>query len=342
MDLSSKFIGIFLFFAPMVILHSLESDLNEIKESDQIILNALESVIIAENSAEIKYYDDMEYQLEIDAQQKNKRYNITYNTSKESGSKIAKYEYLIIDEVNEHKSKVDLHYKSCKKDQVILNWSEGAVMNLSYAGSNYSLDYNEAGLVRKIVKHNPDDQESTLVYLLRYTDDEKISSVSQYKGKVVAEDMLMNETIYKYIENKIEVRQVTKANRKSTAAMIDKVKHKTFVIDDYSITKVSFEENDVNAIESVEETKFNHQGQIVEQVKLQPGQANTLVKSFEYNDQGGLLKESFVEASTQNIISHTESLYTYDSSSLSKCEKHVSLLHSTYDADGNLTDSYSE
>lgn len=174
----SKFIGICAFLFPMVLLQTLESDVNAIEGTDQIVLNAIESVLIAEDTKNKNYFDDVEYTPEIGAQNIGRKFNIQYDLSAKEARSLSPYEYFIIGPVKNKKTIAYLHYDNSKKEEAIISWEDGVATKISYKEKSYLIGYNEAGLVRTLTESTQNKESDRKMHILLYTDDEKIESVS--------------------------------------------------------------------------------------------------------------------------------------------------------------------
>lgn len=352
MDLTSKIIAVCLFFCPIVILSTLESDVHEIEGKDQIVLNAIESVLIAEDTKHNQYFDDMEYRPELGAQNIGRKFNIQYDLSAKELSNLSQYEYFIIADKKSNKTVAYLHYDECKKHEAIINWKDGVAYEISYKDNTYKIDYNEAGLVRSLTEKTKSNRSNRNKHILTYTDDEKISSVSTSiasAGQSITDfEQITAVTAYNYTENKIEIaRTIYVDHNDRSLAGINKIEYVTFVLEDLALTRINYRTDDKNIIESVDETILNESGQIIRRVHTKPGKGMTSIDSFQYNELGQVLKSSSLIASTDSIISHKESLFSYsqqdtDDNYKPTCEQQISMIHSIYDEEGNLANTFRE
>ena len=341
MDFISKVIGILLFCFPLVLLQSLESDLNEIEQNDKMILNVIESILISDASKQLTHYNDLEYFAALGAQNKGNRFDIFYDSSRNIGNSLSVYDYFIIAPKRKKENVVYLHYDNCKKDAAKVKWSDGIIHQIEFNDEKFEVGYNEAGLVRSLSIHSSESKTIKKQHLLRYTEDEKIESVQTFHLTEESEK-LISQTNYQYTENKIEIERSEYSNHNKE----DINKHATFVIDDLSQTLITYSTNDKSIIQSVAETVFNEQGQIIRHVQTKPGVGNTSISSYEYNEQGQVLKSSNMVASVDSILSHKESLYKYASNDSTlfagNCNQQISMIHSVYDEEGNLANTFTE
>lgn len=328
MNLPSKIIGLLLFIFPFALLHSLESDLSDINEDDKIALTAIESVLMIEHDG-LSYFDDMDYQLVIDGH-KDRTFDISYNDVAYPATILSKYKQFTISSLEGNKSKAILSINTCDKDIATLHWEDRAVMEVDYLDNRYQLAYGEAGLVREIKTIRSGNQPTT--YQLQYTEDEKILSIStEIDGE------LISKTSYEYTEAAISMSSTNKTQNSSS--------YLCYIIDDLAVTKIKYEDHDKSKVADMVEYIFNEKAQLVRKVQSQPGEGVTTILGFDYNELGQILKSSRIDASTDTILNHSESLYAYQVESDvdgSICNQKVNKIHSVYDEDGNLASTFKE
>ena len=352
MNLISKLIAFFAFLFPIVLLSTLESDMGTIENNDIIVLNAIESVLIVENTKHNQYFDDMDYQVELGAQNAGRKFNIQYDLANQELSNLSQFRYFIIKNKKEGITKAHLHYDDCNKSEAIIKWKDGVANEISYKDRTYSISYNEASMVRDLKELSTKKNKEINKHTLSYTEDGKIRSVLtniiSNDAHAKSNEQLSTKTSYHYTENKIEIEHTSySANSMRTQSAIDHVEYITFVLEDLAITKINYNAKDRSLIETIEETILNESGQIIRRVNSGPQQDNTSIVSFEYNERGQVIKSSTIIASKDNIISHKESLYNYNDQDtgdqdIPNCAQHVSMIHSIYDEEGNLADSFKE
>ena len=330
---------------PLTILHSLESDVNEIESQDKIVLNAIESVLIAEDTKDGLYFDDMEYSPEISAQNLGRKFNVQYDLTAREFNELSQYEYFIITPKKNNKSIVFLHQNDCKKQNAIAHWEDGIVDRITYKSNTYKIGYNEAGLVRSLEDVKKKNKSIIKNHILTYTEDGKIESVTA-KSKNYnqnTEPRLTSKTTYQYTENKIEIA----SKNYSKEGKMD-INRTTFILEDLGLTRINYRANDKSTIASTDETILNEIGQVIRRVHTKPGRGNTSIESFEYNEQGQVIRTSSLIATENSIVSHKESLYSYtqpdesDKIRGSNCQQNISMIHSIYDEEGNLADTFTE
>ena len=344
MDFASKLVGLFTFLLPLAVLHSLESDVSVIEADEQIILNAVESILLSEDTKQNLYFDDMDYSPEIGAQNVGRKFNIHFDQSANATSNLSQFEYFIIAPKKKNKNTVYLHYDKCKKEEANVIWGNETVSKIQYKAKTYLIGYNEAGLVRTLTEDGSKNK-SAKRHQFEYTEDGKIKSI-------ITKDILKNSKIlnskisYSYTENKIEI--VNQSYNQPTSTKGQKIKYTdytTFVLDDISLTRISYKRDDKSTIAETNETILNRDGQVMRRVRTIPGKGDTHIDSYEYNESGQLLKAASIIASTDSIISHKESLYSYnhdESNKNSNCDQQVSMIHSQYDENGKLYHKTSE
>jgi len=286
----------------------------------------------------------MEYSPEISAQNLGRKFNVQYDITAKEFNKLSQYEYFIITPKKKNKSIVFLHQDNCKKQNAIAHWKGEIVDRIMYKNSTFRIGYNEAGLVRSLEEVNKNNKSIKKQHILTYTEDEKIESVTT-KNKNDSqnnEPKLSSETTYQYTENKIEITRKTYSDE----GKMD-VDRTTFVLEDLGLTRINYRSNDKSTIASTDETILNEVGQVIRRGHTKPGQGNTSIESFEYNEQGQVIRSSSLIATEASIVSHKESLYSYtdtnESLSISSnCQQKISMIHSVYDEEGNLADTFTE
>ena len=325
MDIPSKIIAVLLFAFPLVLLNTLESDLNKIDSDDAIALNAIESVLLVEQQNELAYFDDMDYSPIVDGHENNK-YEISYNDIEYAASTISRYKQIVLSKAENNKSFGELHQDLCAKDKVVLHWQDGAVRKINYDQKQYIIAYGELGIREIKVRSDKGDVQ----YYLEHTEDDKIKTITTYR-----KSRQISKTEYEYTEASINITQEN----------AEKSKHISYVLDHQAITKIEYRSSDKSIVNEMTEYIFNEENQLVRQVSSVPGKGVTTIYGFDYNENGQLLKSSRIDASVDSILNHTESLFAYEATPISEgnlCDQKINMIHSVYDEEGNLASVVTE